>query len=195
MLRNYSVIAVSILSIAFASALLIGMPNTNVVSSQDRVSLPKNSSRDLSLYEQWKAYDFSLSKVKTMRAERNEFREFLWQQWSKQRRTKVTATFYSVEGDPTTSTYYIEPDESGRWHIFVESESECCWTYAMQKPKKQRERRRYSKTYNYLERVQEVQDKNGIFLKWKSIPVEKQLSPSSYMLRLKNAGEESLSVF
>ncbi len=65
----------------------------------------------------------------------------------------------------------------------------------MQKPKKQRERRKYSATYDNLERVQEVQDKNGLFLKWKAIPTDKKLPPQSYMLCLKNAGEESLNVF
>ncbi len=195
MLRNYFVVAILILSIAFASTFLIDVSNTNVVLSQNRESLSDNSKRDLTVYEQGKTYDFSWSKVKTMRAERNEFRGFLWQQWSKQRRTKVTATFYSVEGDPTISTYYIEPIESGRWHIAVESESECCWSCAMQKPKKQRERRRRSVIYNDLERVQEVQDKNGLFLKWKAIPTDKQSPSQSYMLRLKNADEKSLNVF
>ena len=103
--------------------------------------------------------------MKTLRAERDDFREFVWQQWSKQRRTKVTATFYSIEGDPTTSTYYIEPDKSGGWHIFVESESECCWSYAMQKPKKKRERRKSTETYTDLERVQAVQGKDGFIPK------------------------------
>lgn len=195
MLRNYFVVAILILSIAFASTFLIDVSNTNVVLSQNRESLSDNSKRDLTVYEQGKTYDFSWSKVKTMRAERNEFRGFLWQQWSKQRRTKVTATFYSVEGDPTISTYYIEPIESGRWHIAVESESECCWSCTMQKPKKQRERRRRSVIYNDLERVQEVQDKNGLFLKWKAIPTDKQSPSQSYMLRLKNADEKSLNVF
>ncbi len=61
---------------------------------QNKKTLIDNSERDLSLYEQEKTYDFSWSKSKTLRAERDEFREYLWQQWLKQRRTKVTATFY-----------------------------------------------------------------------------------------------------
>ncbi|MCA1625904.1 MAG: hypothetical protein LC768_05930 [Acidobacteria bacterium] len=193
MQKKYFIVSILILSIAFALAFLMRVPNTNVVLSQSKETLPNNSNRDLSLYEQGKTYDFSWSKLKTLRAEREEFREYLWQQWSKQRRTTVTATFYSVEGDPTTSTYYIEPDESGRWHIAVESE--CCWTYAMLKPKKQRERRKYSATYSDLERVQEVQDKNGLFLKWKEVPTDKQLAPQNYMLRLKKGDEKSPNVF
>ena len=169
--------------------------NTNVVSSQIKESPTIKPDRDLSLYEQGKTYDFSWGKPKTLRAEHEEFREYLWQKWSNQRRTKVTATFYSIEGDPTTSTYYIEPDESGRWHIIVESESDCCWFYAMQKPKKKRERRKFSETYTNLERAQEVLDGNGLFLKWKTIPTDKQLSPQSYMLRLKVGDKESPNVF
>jgi len=192
MLKKYFIGFILILSVAFALAFFIRVPNTNVVLSQSKAD---NSNRDLSLYEHGKTYDFSWSKVKTLRAEREEFRQFLWQQWSKQRRTKVTATFYSIEGDPTTSTYYIEPDASGRWHIVIESESECCWSYAMQKPKKQRELRKYIETYTDLERVQEIQDKTGLFLKWKAIPKDKQLSPKSYMLRLKKEDKESPNVF
>jgi nuclear transport factor 2 (NTF2) superfamily protein len=188
-------ITLGIMLLVFVLLAFSYVPKTFVVLPQSK-ELPSNSpNRNLTLYEQGKTYDFSLGNVKTRRAERNKFREFLWQQWSKQRRARVTATFYSVEGDPTISTYYIEPNESGQWHIFVESESECCWTYAMQKPKKQRERRKYSTTYSGLERVQEVQDKNGIFLKWKLVPEDKQLPPQSYMLRLKKGDEESLNVF
>lgn len=195
MLRKYFVIIISVLSIASALVFLIDAPNTNVVLSQSKEFPPNSSNRDLSLYEQGKTYDFSWSKVKTLRAERDDFREFVWQQWSKQRRTKVTATFYSIEGDPTTSTYYIEPDKSGGWHIFVESESECCWSYAMQKPKKKRERRKSTETYTDLERVQAVQGKDGLFLKWKVVPTDKKLPPQSYMLRLKKGDEESPNVF
>ena len=123
-----------------------------------------NSDRDLSLYEQGKTYDFSLRKVKTLSAERQQFREFLWKQWAMRRRTKVTAKTYSSEGDPTTSTYYIEPNKNGNWQIVVESVSECCWFYAMRKPKKKVERRRFSTTYSELKRVQEIQNENGMFL-------------------------------
>ena len=195
MLKKYFVVLISVLSIALAIAFFIAAPNTNVVSSQSKETSSGNSNRDLSLYEQGKTYDFSWGKVKTLRAEREEFREYLWQQWSKQRRTKVTATFYSIEGDPTISTYYIEPDESRSWRIVVESESECCWFYAIQKPKKKRERRKFSATYTDLERVREVKDKNGLFLKWKEVPIDRQLPPQSYMLRLRNAGEESPNIF
>jgi hypothetical protein len=49
--------------------------------------------RDLSLYEQGKSYGFSWDNRETLKNELDEFKQFLWQQWSKQRRTKVTATF------------------------------------------------------------------------------------------------------
>lgn len=193
MLKKYFI--VSILILTFALAFLTNVPNTSVVLSQSNELLTNKLTPDLSLYDQGKTYDFSWGKPKTLRAEREEFRDYLWQQWSKQRRTKVTTTFYTIEGDPTTHTYYIEPDKNGRWHIFVESESDCCWFYAMQKPEKKREHRKFNAIYTDLERVQAVQDKNGLFLKWEVISTDKELSSQSYMLRLRNADEESANVF
>jgi hypothetical protein len=45
-----------------------------------------------------------------------------------------------------------------------------------------------------LERVQRVEDKNGLFLKYKTIPRDKELLPQNYNLRLRKAGEESSDV-
>lgn len=189
-----------IMRISFGIALLFILlalgfePKKFVVFSQSKEFGLNSSKRDLSLYEQSKTYDFRWGKA-TLRAEREEFREFLWQQWLKQRRTKVTAKFYSKEGDPTISTYYIEPTEIGYWRIVVESESECCWFYAMQTPKKQRVVKKSIAVFNGIERVQEVKDRNGLFLKWKAVPVDKQLTPQSYWLRFKNGAEASTNVF
>ena len=93
---------------------------------------------------------------------RPKLREFLWEHWSQKRLGRVVATFYSIEGDPTTHHLYIEPGGDGRWRVVSEYESECCWFYSMEKPKKKREHRKGVEIYDTVERVEEV---NGFSLR------------------------------
>ena len=36
----------------------------------------------------------------------------------------VVATYYTIEGDPTTYNLFVEPDANQRWHVVAKYESE-----------------------------------------------------------------------
>jgi hypothetical protein len=44
-------------------------------------------------------------------------KDFIWQHWKEKRRGFVIVTFHSIEGEPSTSFMFIEPDAKGRWHV------------------------------------------------------------------------------
>lgn len=44
-------------------------------------------------------------------------KDFIWQHWKEKRRGFVIVTFHSIEGEPSTSFMFIEPDAEGRWHV------------------------------------------------------------------------------
>lgn len=46
-------------------------------------------------------------------------RGFLWKHWKRRSRGSLVATWYSKEGVPTTSHFFVEPAESGQWVIRV----------------------------------------------------------------------------
>ena len=45
--------------------------------------------------------------------------EFIWNHWQDKRRGYAVVTFYSKEGDASTSHIYIEPDENNDWTLDV----------------------------------------------------------------------------
>lgn len=46
-----------------------------------------------------------------------QLKDFIWRHWKEKRRGFVIATFYSIEGHPSTSFTFIEPSAEGRWRI------------------------------------------------------------------------------
>ena len=50
-------------------------------------------------------------------------RSFIWEHWNRRQRGWLSATFYTIEGDKTTSKFFVEPDERGDWHLLIDSES------------------------------------------------------------------------
>jgi hypothetical protein len=52
-----------------------------------------------------------------------EIRGFLWEHWKERRLGLVKATFFSIEGDHTSSSFFVEPNAKNSWRITVESES------------------------------------------------------------------------
>lgn len=48
-----------------------------------------------------------------------EVREFIWEHWRRRRLAFVQVSSVTVEGEQSTFSYYVEPDESDRWHIRV----------------------------------------------------------------------------
>ncbi len=51
-------------------------------------------------------------------------REFLWEHYLAHRRGEVVVTTHSIEGDPCTAWYWVEPDAAGTWRIHYELEGE-----------------------------------------------------------------------
>src|SRR5437868_2543359 len=43
-----------------------------------------------------------------------QVKDFIWQHWKEKRRGLVIVTFHSIEGEPSTSFMFIEPDDKGR---------------------------------------------------------------------------------
>jgi hypothetical protein len=48
-----------------------------------------------------------------------KIRDFIWRHWQQRRRGYAVVTFHSVEGEPSTSHMFIEPNEDGIWHLSV----------------------------------------------------------------------------
>lgn len=48
-----------------------------------------------------------------------QIREFIWDHWQSKRLCYAVVTFYSTEGDESTSHIYIELDERKRWNLNV----------------------------------------------------------------------------
>ncbi|MFL6230192.1 MAG: hypothetical protein ACJ741_15580, partial [Pyrinomonadaceae bacterium] len=110
---------------------------------------------------------------------------FLWEHWSRRHLGRITATVYSIEGDPTTTAFYIEPDESGAWRVATEYESECCWFYRMEG--KERKRESGKGAYYVVERVVGGRDEKAkeFRIVWSVIPESEKRQPNTYALRLR----------
>jgi hypothetical protein len=52
----------------------------------------------------------------------SNMRDFVWQHWEQHRLGYVVFTLHTKEGEPSTSYVFIEPDESGFWHLSVRIE-------------------------------------------------------------------------
>jgi hypothetical protein len=99
-----------------ASSIMILSCNPTMQSG----SLQQAKMRDLSRYEKAGPYTMELKLDAKARAKlESDIREFLWNHWQQRRPGQVTITRYSREGEPSTSSYFVEPDEKGVWHIAV----------------------------------------------------------------------------
>ena len=49
----------------------------------------------------------------------SRIREFLWESWRLKRRSYLSFSNVSIEGDTTTSKYFVEPAGAGPWHIVI----------------------------------------------------------------------------
>jgi hypothetical protein len=131
--------------------------------------------RDLTRYDDGGAFDGRQMMPK--------LRRFLWEHWTQKRLAHVVVTLYSIEGDPTTYNLFIEPDRDQHWRVVAEYESECCWVYEMEKPKRKRERKKGVALYDIVERVQTSgSDQATLSL----IPEGDSRESDSYILRLGN---------
>jgi hypothetical protein len=52
---------------------------------------------------------------------RSEMRRFLRDSWQQQRRARLLVVMTTLEGLPSLSTFYVEPDSTGAWHIVIDT--------------------------------------------------------------------------
>lgn len=118
-----------------------------------------------------------------------EIRGFLWEHWKERRLGLVKATFFSIEGDHTSSSFFVEPDAKNSWRITVESES----VISALLPKGRKPRREIThETYNEIERVEPMIETSAT-----SIPISAQAvrQPQTYRLRFRNTRTNSMRIF
>ncbi len=107
-----------LLRLLIAAAMSIMTLSCN--STTQSGSIQQTQMRDLSRYDKAGPYTIELELDTQARNKLEaEIREFLWSHWHQRRLGHVTVTQYSKEGEPSTSSYDIEPDEKGAWHIAV----------------------------------------------------------------------------
>ena len=151
-------------------------------------SLAQQGKRNLAAYDKSGPYFFD-NEPPWERRERmaGEIREFLWEHWKERRLGLVKATFFSIEGDLTSSTFFVEPSAKGHWRIVVESES----IISSLLPKKRKPRPEINRDYyNLVDRVDPTSDKLA-----PSIPEDEVRQPQTYRLRLKNRQTNSVRIF
>jgi hypothetical protein len=149
---------------------------------QSASSESKKVERNLNRYEKAGPYVVRNHPVPDRARLEAEIRGFLWKHWSARRLGMLVATGFNMEGDPTTSTYFVEPDKKGRWVIHVESSS----TIAALLPKGEEPRRmKHEETYLELSRVELLDDAPAQQV---PIPDDDTRPPEKYKLRLKQEG-------
>ena len=144
------------------------------------------NARDISRYKNGGAYNLNWSRSgEELEEMRSKVRAFLWEHWSQRRLGRITATIYTIEGDPTTTTFYVEPDKKGTWQVATEYESECCWFYGREGKERKRETGKGS--FNIVERVVGGRDEKSkeFQIEWSVIPEGEKRQPNTYALRLR----------
>lgn len=144
--------------------------------------------RDLTAYD--KAGPYTIDYEPPYKGDKylGEIRVFLWEHWQERRLGVVKATFYTIEGDPTISTSFVEPDAKGCWRITVESES----IISALLPKGRKPRREITREdYYQIDRVEPSESETNL------IPISSRdvRNPQSYRLRLRNSSTKSIRIF
>lgn len=79
--------------------------------------------RNLSLYDKAGPYVISMNlDAQSRNRMESDARNFLWSHWHQRRRGHVMVTQYSKEGEPSISSYFIEPQNEGVWQVVVRVE-------------------------------------------------------------------------
>lgn len=153
-------------------------------------SSAQGARRDLAAYDRAGPYELN-NDLHPHDADKilGEIRAFLWEHWKERRLGLVKATFFSIEGDHTSSSFFVEPDVKNSWRITVESES----VISALLPKGRKPRRKIThETYNEIERVEAMSGISG-----PSIPISAQevRQPQTYRLRFRNTRTNSVRIF
>lgn len=169
--------------VAIVSLFFVNCCSNEKTQRQEDRSAKGTPARNLDLYDKAGPFDAGvlMEKASFIREKR---RGFLWEHWQQQKLGYIVSTLYTKEGDQITYHEYVEPDDSGRWHISVRVEKLLVDRMHWARTK---ENRIYPKEdrYNvyFLERIDPI--KRGA-LRQKKIPPEQERLPASYLLRLKD---------
>jgi hypothetical protein len=72
------------------------------------------------------SYDSGGSRVipaiHSAQAERDlgDIREFIWKHWQSRRLGHIVVTWFSREGEPSTLSFFVQPNKEGRWCVSVQ---------------------------------------------------------------------------
>ena len=80
----------------------------------------ESTERNLSRYD--KLGPFTVPLGASPHSVKGKVRDFIWQHWQQHRRGYAVVTFHSIEGEPSTSHMFIEPNRDGVWHLSVRIE-------------------------------------------------------------------------
>jgi hypothetical protein len=117
-----------------------------------------------------------------------EIRGFLWEHWRERRLGLVKATFFSIEGDHISSSFFVEPDAKGCWRITVESET----MVSALLPKGRKPRREITREdYDKIDRVEPSGGETSLI----AVPEDEVRQPQMYRLRLRNRSTNSVRIF
>jgi hypothetical protein len=146
--------------------------------------------RDLAGYDQAGPYELN-NDLHPDDADKilGEIRGFLWEHWKGRHLGLVTATFFTIEGDPTKSRFFVEPDAKGCWLIRIDSES----IISAHLPKGRKPRREI--THDPYDEIERVEIASGSSLPSINVPAEAVRQPQTYRLRLRNSRTNSLRIF
>jgi len=166
----------------------LGLISQCVLSTQSK-SLGQQAKRNLAAYD--KAGPYSIDNEPPWeKRERmaGEIRGFLWEHWKDRRLALVKATFFSIEGDHTASSFFVEPDAKGCWRIRVESES--IISALLLKGRKPRHEIS-QEDYDEIDRVEAGGSGPSVI----PIPKDEIRHPQMYQLRLKNSRTNLVRIF
>jgi len=73
--------------------------------------------RDLQRYDKAGPFALNMSDPERREVVLSSMREFLWAHYRDHRLGYLVYTHKTKEGDPGTTSYWIEPDATGSWHV------------------------------------------------------------------------------
>jgi hypothetical protein len=175
--RTISLMEVNQMWINFITSAIL-MLSCNSVMQKDQPQ--RGKLRDLILYESAGPFTVKLDLDAQSRANiEAEIRDFLWRHWHQHRLGHLTATFFSREGEPSTSFYFVEPGEQRSWHIAVKINRRLA--------DRSGSRKQYNQTNEYTAySVDRIEVPEGGLKVRVVIPVEDLRAPQSYRLVLKD---------
>lgn len=157
------------------------LPIISLVTLCSAVDSCEPRGRDLKHYEIGSRLEISLvspNETAIVNAE-NALRDFVWRHFALKRPGCIEMSARSLEGMPKVTTYYIEPEPNGAWHVEIDSDW-TSWDF-----KQNVAHRNSSRAKAYA--VERVGAGEGRFDKGALIPESVDTPANSYTLKLKDS--------